>query len=135
MFRNRSRVVWVLGGILMFRWFAAAVTADAEDPKQIVQQANNTELCADHDDHSRWLYFDADRKPGNDVAQWVAQTVNGDVRGILEKDSQRIPLIEGHALLFKSIAEQEDEVKTKFQQLPDNVSLQQAEKELLKQGS
>jgi hypothetical protein len=39
--------------------------------------------------------------------------------------------IQGHALLFKSIAEQEDEVKTKFQQLPEDVSLQQGEKEIL----
>ncbi len=43
--------------------------------------------------------------------------------------------IQGHALLFKSIAEQEDEVKTKFQQLPDDVSLEQAQKELLREGS
>jgi len=41
--------------------------------------------------------------------------------------------IDGHALLFKSIAEQEDEVKTKFKQLPDDLSLQQAEKELLQE--
>ena len=39
--------------------------------------------------------------------------------------------IQGHALLFKSIAEQEDDVKSKFEQLSDDVSLEQAEKRLL----
>jgi hypothetical protein len=41
--------------------------------------------------------------------------------------------IDGHALLFKSIAEQEDDVKSKFRQLSNDVSLEQAEEELLKQ--
>jgi hypothetical protein len=41
--------------------------------------------------------------------------------------------IDGHALLFKSIAEQEDDVKSKFRQLSKDVSLEQAEQELLKQ--
>jgi hypothetical protein len=272
MFRNRSWAVWIIGGILMLLWSVAALAAGGEDAKQVVQQAVNTELSADHNDHSRWLYFDVDRKPRNSVTQWVAQTAKGDVCRVLEKDSHKLSLseqqgmmdgfvrnsweqarrrkasnhddeqaaellkmlpsafiwsrteshggttvlhfkpnasfsppdrearvfaamegdmtvddaqhrivsmkgrlvrdvkfgggffaelkaggsfdverrktgdtvwqitethvhIDGHALLFKSIAEQEDEVKTKFHQLPDNVSLEQAEKELLKQGS
>lgn len=39
--------------------------------------------------------------------------------------------IEGHILLFKSISEQEDEVKTEMERLPDTLSLQDAEKMLL----
>lgn len=42
--------------------------------------------------------------------------------------------IQGHALLFKTISEQEDDVKTQFKQLDANVSLQQAEGKLLAQG-
>lgn len=42
--------------------------------------------------------------------------------------------IQGHALLFKNISEQEDDVKTEFKQLDSNVSLQQAEGKLLAQG-
>jgi hypothetical protein len=42
--------------------------------------------------------------------------------------------IQGHALLFKTISEQEDDVKTEFKQLDANVSLQQAEEKLLSQG-
>jgi hypothetical protein len=34
--------------------------------------------------------------------------------------------IQGHALLFKSISEEEDDVKTSFTREPDNVSLEQA---------
>ena len=39
--------------------------------------------------------------------------------------------IQGHALLFKTISEQEDDVKTDFKQLPDDVTMQKAEGELL----
>ena len=40
----------------------------------------------------------------------------------------------GHALLFKTISEEEDDVKSQFSQLEGNVSLQQAEAKLLAQG-
>ena len=39
--------------------------------------------------------------------------------------------IQGHALIFKSISEQEDDVKTEFKELPGNTSLEQAEGQLL----
>jgi hypothetical protein len=42
--------------------------------------------------------------------------------------------IEGHALLFKSISEEEDDFKSKFKQLPDSITFAQAEKELFAQG-
>ena len=41
--------------------------------------------------------------------------------------------IEGHALIFKSISEQEDDVKSRFDQLPANITLQQAEEKLMAQ--
>jgi hypothetical protein len=268
----RSLVVWAGGWILIFGPYSRTVAADGGDAKQIVQQAVTTELAANRNDHSRWLYFDVDRKPRGSVTQWVAQTSNGDLCRVLEEDSRKLSLseqqakmdgfvrnkaeqarqrksgqhddeqaaellkllpvafvwnisesrggvtvlhfkptpnfrppdrearvfaamegdmtvhdaqhrivslkgrlvrdvkfggglfatlkaggsfdverreigkavwqitethihIQGHALLFKSIAEQEDEVKTKFQQLPENVSLQQGEKELLREGN
>jgi hypothetical protein len=40
----------------------------------------------------------------------------------------------GRALLFKSISDQEDDQKSKFKRLPDNVSTSNAEKELLTQA-
>jgi hypothetical protein len=39
--------------------------------------------------------------------------------------------IQGHALIFRTISEQEDDVKWDFKALPDNVSMREAEKELL----
>jgi hypothetical protein len=42
--------------------------------------------------------------------------------------------IQGHALLFKTISEQEDDVKTRFRQLTGDPSLQQTEEELMKEG-
>jgi hypothetical protein len=42
--------------------------------------------------------------------------------------------IDGHALLFKSISENEDEEKSNFEQLPENTSLAQAEQRLLQAG-
>ncbi|MGA8938117.1 MAG: hypothetical protein WB439_03025 [Acidobacteriaceae bacterium] len=41
--------------------------------------------------------------------------------------------VHGHALLFKNISEQEDDVKSKFERLPGNLSLHAAEKKLLEQ--
>ena len=43
--------------------------------------------------------------------------------------------IQGHALIFKSISEQEDDEKSKFHQLADDISLQKGEKELLLAGN
>lgn len=39
--------------------------------------------------------------------------------------------IQGRALLFKSISENEDDVKTKFKELPSDLSLKQAEEDLI----
>jgi len=41
--------------------------------------------------------------------------------------------IEGHALLFKNISEEEDDVKSRFRELTGDLSLQQAEGDLLAQ--
>jgi hypothetical protein len=42
--------------------------------------------------------------------------------------------IQGHALLFKSISEQEDDQKSKFTLLPADISLPDAEQQLLAQN-
>jgi hypothetical protein len=39
--------------------------------------------------------------------------------------------IQGHALIFKSISDEEDDVKSRFQQLPSNVTLEQAMQQLM----
>src|ERR1700731_4442086 len=45
--------------------------AHGQDAKQLVQEAVTTELAANDGDHTRWLYFEVDRKPRATVKQWV----------------------------------------------------------------
>jgi hypothetical protein len=42
--------------------------------------------------------------------------------------------VQGHELLFKKISEQEDDVKSKFTPLPENIPFDAAEQKLMKQG-
>jgi hypothetical protein len=60
--------------------------ASGQDANRIVQQAVRTELAADASDHTRWLYYEEDRKPGLNVRQWVAETSIGDLRRVIEKN-------------------------------------------------
>ncbi len=52
-----------------------------------------TELAADRNDHSRWLFFETDSTPGNSVKQWVADTGQGSLRRVLDQNGQ--PLSQG----------------------------------------
>ena len=63
----------------------------ADDAKQFVQRAVQTELAADQDDHSRWIYFETDRKPDRSVKQWVAETRDGTLRRVVEFNGQPVP--------------------------------------------
>jgi hypothetical protein len=67
------------------------VVLRAQEPKQIVQQAVNTELAADRNDHSHWIFFEIDRQPKNSVQQWVAETGKGDVTRVLMRNGRPIP--------------------------------------------
>lgn len=57
----------------------------AQEPKQIVQEALNTELAAERSDHTCWIFHEADRKPKNSVVQWVAETPKGRVARVLPR--------------------------------------------------
>lgn len=63
----------------------------AEDAQQFVQRAVQTELAKDRDDHSRWMYFEVDRKEGITVKQWVAETRDGSLRRVIEMNGQPVP--------------------------------------------
>jgi hypothetical protein len=69
----------------------ACASVSALDPKDIVQQAVTAELRANDHDNSRWLYYDVDDKPGNDVTQWAAETPNGDLNRVLEQNGAKLP--------------------------------------------
>jgi hypothetical protein len=272
MIRTKYLLGWASNyslGLALF--LGSCIAVQGQNSKQIVRQAVKTELAANSSDHSRWLYFEVDRKPKNSVTQWVAETPQGDLHRVLKQNDQQFPVdqqrkkmdsfvrdssgqvqqrkagqhddqqatellkllpdafewtttgshdgnillhfkpdpkfhapnrearvfasmegdmtvneaqhrivslkgrlirdvkfggglfatlkaggtfdverrevgeklwqitethvhIEGHALFFKSISEQEDSVKSKFKKLPDHLSFQEAEKELLKQN-
>ena len=68
----------------------AHALAATPDPKQIVRQAVQTEIAASRADHTRWLYYDLDRKPGNTVRQWVAETAGGDLHRILAQKGKTL---------------------------------------------
>jgi len=74
-------------------WAAALLTSAAcfgEDARQFVQWAVQTELAKDRDDHSRWIYFEIDRKENRSVKQWVAETREGSLRRVVELNGQQI---------------------------------------------
>jgi hypothetical protein len=65
-----------------------------QNAKELVQQAVQTELIASRDDHSRWRYYEIDRKPGSTVEQWVADTGYGSLRRVIQENGQPLPLAE-----------------------------------------
>ncbi len=78
---------WLLGAVLLGQWTAAA---EAESTVGFVQRAVNNELAKDNADHSHWLYFEGDLKPGNYVRQWVAETSNGNLRRVVQVGGQKL---------------------------------------------
>lgn len=64
----------------------------AQDAKQIVQQAVDTEIAANRSDHSRWLYHEDDKQPAKSVTQWIAQTPKGDVKRTLIRNGTRMSM-------------------------------------------
>jgi len=72
-------------------WVAVVLVSaagKAQQPKEIVEQAVKAELAADDADHSLWLYYDTDRKPGGEVAQWAAETHQGELDRVLEQNGR-----------------------------------------------
>src|SRR4051795_1797559 len=67
------------------------VLCHPEDVQQFVQRAVQTELAKDRDDHSRWIYFEVDRKEDSTVKQWVAETREGSLRRVIEMNGQAVP--------------------------------------------
>lgn len=64
---------------------------DEGNSHTIVQQAVATELTADRNDHTHWLYFEVDKKPDKAVSQWVAETAHGNLKRVVEQNGQKVP--------------------------------------------
>lgn len=65
--------------------------AHAQDARTLVREAVKSEITADKADQSRWIFYEQDLKPGNNVIQWVAQTKNGDVKRVVSVNGHLIP--------------------------------------------
>ena len=64
--------------------------AQCQDAREMVRQDVKVELEADATDHSNWIFHDDDQKPGNDVVQWVAQTHQGNLKRVIERNGHKI---------------------------------------------
>jgi hypothetical protein len=58
--------------------------AHAQDPKAIVSAAVQTELAADRNDHSAYMYRDHDVTPDHDTLYYAVETPEGNLRKKLE---------------------------------------------------
>ena len=82
---------------LLLLWTPALMTPASvlgQDAKQFVQQAVQTELAADRDDHTHWLYFETDKRPDRTVKQWVAEARGGNLQRVIELNGQPVGLAE-----------------------------------------
>ncbi len=91
---------WVL---MMALLVGQAVAARGQDPKQIVEQAVQTELAASRNDHSCWLYYEVDQKPASTLVQWVAETRTGNVRRVLQQNGGPLSLAAQRAIMNRFV--------------------------------
>lgn len=77
----------------------------AQDARQFVQQAVNTELAKDKADHSHWLFFEVDQKPVNPVKQWVAQTSKGSLKRVIALNGQTLSPAEQRSRMNQALAD------------------------------
>lgn len=95
-------------------------TAFAQDPKQLVQQAVQTEIRANRNDQSHWLYYESDRKPDESVTQWVAETKEGDLTRVLKKNGTPLSEPDQRKQMDDFIANQDAQKKQRSDQQHDD---------------
>jgi hypothetical protein len=87
----RANFPWLLAVSVLAQPAVAALAQNRpQDARAFVESAVQNELAKDKDDHTRWLYYEDDRKPENPVKQWVADTSNGSLKRILQIDGQKL---------------------------------------------
>ncbi|HEX4758193.1 MAG TPA: hypothetical protein VH308_09430 [Terracidiphilus sp.] len=64
---------------------------NGQDAQRLVEQAVQTELAANQADHTKWLYYEVERKPNHTAKQWVAETSNGDLQRVMEDNGKLLP--------------------------------------------
>jgi hypothetical protein len=81
----RVGLIAIAGSLSLTSWLAAM----SQSPRDIVNQAVQTELSASRNDHTRWIYYDIDRKPEEIVHQWTAETGSGSIHRVLIEKGKR----------------------------------------------
>ena len=121
---GREKARFLLGVLALSFSFAFA-----QSPQQIVQQVVNTERAANQNDHSHWIYLEENRKPKEEILQWVAGTQQGDVQRMLKKNGQELPEPQQKQLIDKFLrdtraqSKQITEAKHDDQQVDDFLKL------------
>jgi len=108
-----QKTKWAMA-LPVLAWFIALGTcfaASGQEPKQLVQQAVQEELSANANDHTRWLYFEVDRKPENSLKQWVAQTAGGDLERVLEQNGRQLSPQEQRSKMDRFVHDSEAQAK------------------------
>lgn len=88
---SRRRSTISMKAIAFALVFAVCASAHAQDARSLVREAVNTEIAADRADQSLWIFHEVDRKPGNKVTQWVAQTRQGDIKRVVTINGHPVP--------------------------------------------
>lgn len=91
--------------VLVMCLLVSGTAAFAQDARQFVQQAVNTELAKDRADHSHWLYFEVDQKPVNPVKQWVAETGKGSLKRVIAWNGQTLSPAEQRSRMNQALAD------------------------------
>lgn len=97
-----------------------AIHIQAQDAKQIVQQAVNTELAADQNDHTCWIFHEIDSKPKNNVVQWVAQTPKGDITRVITVNNRQLSKAEQQQKINKFIHDPSAQAKQRHESRQDD---------------
>ena len=91
----RGAAVWMLTGVFCIAPIRAR--AQQQDARALVQTIVNNELQADANDHSRWMYRDANKVHGKDTVKLVVETAKGDLSKTIEMDGHPLTPAEQRA--------------------------------------
>lgn len=91
--RNSARTCFLVAAAAVpALLFASCAHAQHSDPVAVhwVQQAVDSQIAANRDDHSSWIFLDHDIKPGSNILKRVVQTPQGDEYRVLERNGQKL---------------------------------------------
>lgn len=65
-------------------------SALAQEPKELIQTAVQSELAENREDRSLWLYLENKEEPHVAIKQWVAETSRGSVKRVIERNGRSV---------------------------------------------